>query len=619
MPTDAELAQITAKRKKDLIAAEIEARRKAAMGLLAGFDPDSPVATQSVMGPDPTFSGVPGQSGFLRGAPSQVTPGDTETILDRRRKPDLWSQVPDMRTEEFDPSDMQPIPRSEPFNPADMLPMRIPPPMRGRERTTPVYLPEYDQLRKAKAIAAEREKILSQTGTALNEADALVAKKGSLTEQIAALQDPGTPLDTAGTAAPTALVPRAEPTQQQPTRPYWDSIESIYGPNVRARVGDARADEMEMNRFGPAVTPGAVTRAPTTQREPSISNIASQITRKKNILRAVSSVWGTKDNSKSYETSALLKMQDQIDQGALRSIANQDWVSEPDLLKALIRAGASAKLIGQVSNWDMVVKPGEKVWLHDPSGEETPKHVSLDSSPGIQLIEKGWMPKSELPEEKAKPDSTLLTSKLFTPASKKLYAESGDVTDLEYVTVTGEPKLGGYKDLKQVRDVESIFRKEYIGQAKDFSKVVDAYGRILAAVDVDSGPGDLALIFNYMKMLDPNSVVRESEFATAENAGGVSAYVRNAYNRVLRGTRFKPEVRAQFIEASDALFREKDATQQGLIKQYEGLATRAEVDPTNVILRYAPRIIEDGIEYIMIGTHKIRVDLLTADGNVLEM
>jgi len=364
---------------------------------------------------------------------------------------------------------------------------------------------------------------------------------------------------------------------------------------------------------------GAVTRAPTTQREPSISNMTSQITRKKNILRAISSIWGTKDNSQSYETSALLKMQDQIDQGALRSIANQDWVSEPDLLKALIRAGASAKLIGQVSNWDMVVKPGEKVWLHDPSGEETPKHVSLDSSPGIELIEKGWMPKSELPKEKAKPDSTLLTSKLFTPASKKLYAESGDVTDLEYVTVAGEPKLGGYKDLKQVRDVESIFRKEYIGQAKDFSKVVDAYGRILAAVDVDSGPGDLALIFNYMKMLDPNSVVRESEFATAENAGGVSAYVRNAYNRVLRGTRFKPEVRAQFIAASDALFREKDATQQGLIKQYEGLATRAEVDPTNVILRYAPRIIEDDIEYIMIGTHKIRVDLLTADGNVLEM
>ena len=111
----ATLDQIAARRRKDLIAAEIEARRKAAeytMGLLAGFDPSGGAATQSVMGPDPTFSGVPGQSEFLRGAPidSQVTPGDKETILDRRRKRDLWSQVPDMRTEEFDPSAMPPIP-----------------------------------------------------------------------------------------------------------------------------------------------------------------------------------------------------------------------------------------------------------------------------------------------------------------------------------------------------------------------------------------------------------------------------------------------------------------------------------------------------------------------------
>ena len=123
MPTAAQI-----ERKRLLKLAEIEARRKAGreklLGLLAGFDPDSPVATQSVMGPDPTFSGVPGQSGFLRNAPidSQVTPGDKSTILDRRR--DIWDQVPDMRTEEFDPSDMQPIPRAEPFDPADMVPMQ---------------------------------------------------------------------------------------------------------------------------------------------------------------------------------------------------------------------------------------------------------------------------------------------------------------------------------------------------------------------------------------------------------------------------------------------------------------------------------------------------------------
>ena len=33
--------------------------------------------------------------------------------------------------------------------------------------------------------------------------------------------------------------------------------------------------------------------------------------------------------------------------------------------------------------------------------------------------------------------------------------------------------------------------------------------------------GDMALIFSYMKMLDPNSTVREGEYATAQDAGSI--------------------------------------------------------------------------------------------------
>ncbi|MEM8882399.1 MAG: hypothetical protein AAGC82_17565, partial [Pseudomonadota bacterium] len=58
-------------------------------------------------------------------------------------------------------------------------------------------------------------------------------------------------------------------------------------------------------------------------------------------------------------------------------------------------------------------------------------------------------------------------------------------------------------------------RKEFIGQTtvKDFRKQAEAFGRIDASAFEPSPAGDLALIFNYMKVLDPGSVVRESEFA----------------------------------------------------------------------------------------------------------
>ena len=50
----------------------------------------------------------------------------------------------------------------------------------------------------------------------------------------------------------------------------------------------------------------------------------------------------------------------------------------------------------------------------------------------------------------------------------------------------------------------------------------EAYGRIHAAKDAPpSGASDIALLYGYMKVLDPGSTVREGEFATASNAGGI--------------------------------------------------------------------------------------------------
>ena len=75
-----------------------------------------------------------------------------------------------------------------------------------------------------------------------------------------------------------------------------------------------------------------------------------------------------------------------------------------------------------------------------------------------------------------------------------------------------------------------------------------------AASELGTGAGDLALIFGFMKVLDPRSTVREGEFASAANAGGVVENVRNQYNKVLEGTLLTPQVRAQFITSANALF-----------------------------------------------------------------
>jgi hypothetical protein len=101
-------------------------------------------------------------------------------------------------------------------------------------------------------------------------------------------------------------------------------------------------------------------------------------------------------------------------------------------------------------------------------------------------------------------------------------------------------------------ELETKFRKEYNDQTKPYQEVKSAYGRVLSSED--SAVGDLSLIFGYMKMLDPGSVVREGEFATAQNAAGVPERIMNIYNKVATGQRLSPSQRESFKGQAKGLY-----------------------------------------------------------------
>ena len=129
-------------------------------------------------------------------------------------------------------------------------------------------------------------------------------------------------------------------------------------------------------------------------------------------------------------------------------------------------------------------------------------------------------------------------------------------------------------------------RKEFTSQSKDFVKIRDSAARVNAAAKDPSAAGDLALIFNYMKILDPGSVVRESEFATAQNAGSVPDRIRGQYNRVISGERLSSAQRQDFLQQSSKLLAAQIKKQQQLERQYQGIAERARIDPRDVVVDY---------------------------------
>ncbi len=76
--------------------------------------------------------------------------------------------------------------------------------------------------------------------------------------------------------------------------------------------------------------------------------------------------------------------------------------------------------------------------------------------------------------------------------------------------------------------------------------------------DGKMGVQDVAMIFGFMKALDPTSVVRESEYATAANAGiGVPEQIWRAYNKAIDGEILLPEVRKEIIATAKKAVKAK--------------------------------------------------------------
>lgn len=165
-----------------------------------------------------------------------------------------------------------------------------------------------------------------------------------------------------------------------------------------------------------------------------------------------------------------------------------------------------------------------------------------------------------------------------------------------------EPGAGGFVDPKELFDREKDIAAQYGGQdpVKTYQAVRNSYERVRQSAEIGntnpdgSGAADISLVFAYMKMLDPTSVVREGEFAAAANAGGVPSHVLNMYNNLVKGDKLTPEVRQQFVQQSDAIYQEVTQNLESLNEQYSTRASGWGVDPSNFI--YKPE------QYEPIGT-----------------
>lgn len=160
---------------------------------------------------------------------------------------------------------------------------------------------------------------------------------------------------------------------------------------------------------------------------------------------------------------------------------------------------------------------------------------------------------------------------------------------------TGKPIVSAGLQRPEGFDAEMKLRTEFNKNLGTFADVHDGYGRVIAATKQrETNPGsvspasDISLIFGYMKMLDPGSVVREGEYATAKNAAGVPDRVLNAYNKALKGEFLSDGQRRDFLGQAAGLYGTARKTAEGVADRYRGLASHYGVDPDRSV--YLPEL-----------------------------
>lgn len=143
---------------------------------------------------------------------------------------------------------------------------------------------------------------------------------------------------------------------------------------------------------------------------------------------------------------------------------------------------------------------------------------------------------------------------------------------------------GGQKGLENELKLRGDFRSEPV--YKGYQEMKTAYSQINDSLKQASPAGDLAAATKFMKLLDPGSVVRESELFMAMQASGLLDRTVHYAQMRLNGEKLTPKQRQDFAVLSSRLYdsavkayNEKHSEYSELAKQYNLSPSRAVGEP----------------------------------------
>jgi hypothetical protein len=131
---------------------------------------------------------------------------------------------------------------------------------------------------------------------------------------------------------------------------------------------------------------------------------------------------------------------------------------------------------------------------------------------------------------------------------------------------------------------EQGLRKEFEGlpEVKTYKQAYPTYAAIKDAVGRNTTQSDINLVYGIAKLYDPNSVVREGEYATVANSPNIPERIKGYAQYLSGGGRLSPEIKKQIMDEATGRIGTFQAEAGKARKSYEGIAKQRGMNPASV-------------------------------------
>jgi hypothetical protein len=155
----------------------------------------------------------------------------------------------------------------------------------------------------------------------------------------------------------------------------------------------------------------------------------------------------------------------------------------------------------------------------------------------------------------------------------------------------GEAGLEGYKAKTERLKVEQAkvpppkaqrkpedLRQDFIKENDTFRITSEAYDRLKIGSKANNKQGDTAMLYAYMKIINPGLRVSEGGVLDLEQERSLPQIAQGMYRKLVKGDRLNPQERKEMITTGGEMYKGGERRYKQTRKDYEKLAQSEEID-----------------------------------------